>query len=239
MQYINQQDLFNTARSRKYQAILYDLRSKNEFDEFRLIKAWNLDINSINKDLSLVKQSQSASKEFLKVVYGWEKVEKRDEVNIYIIWDKNTETPLKDIYSIFSNCIAPSRIFALDADFDTFKQKYSVICSSSADAKQKGKTLCRFPNEIIPNLFLGGYNDADEMMVILQELKITHVLNCAREFTSGIPNDEKQEYKIPNGVVVNHIKMIDQPRQPIKDRSWKGSNPIIKNIRYISLASSK
>ncbi|KAA6382892.1 MAG: hypothetical protein EZS28_021582 [Streblomastix strix] len=116
MQYISQQDLYNTARGKKLYAIPYDLRPRKQFEACHVMRAWNLDILSLDIDLNKIKASKEASIEFLKQVPGFDKVQKRFEVNVYLISGKQTEVFLEDIRAIFGNSISPSRIFALDVE---------------------------------------------------------------------------------------------------------------------------
>ncbi|KAA6387125.1 MAG: hypothetical protein EZS28_017349 [Streblomastix strix] len=136
--------------------------------------------------------------------------------NVYLIYGKSTKDYIEVIHAIFANCIEPDRLYCLDVDFDTFKQNYSVICSSTQEQELKEKNVYRIPNEIIPNLFLGGYDDADKMLLILQKLKITHVLNCAKEFISKSDDGKSPlEYKVPEGTIVHHLGIADNSAQPI------------------------
>ncbi|KAA6371013.1 MAG: hypothetical protein EZS28_033459 [Streblomastix strix] len=196
MQFVTQQDLFNTVTSWKYYlAIVYDLRPKIEFDACHVIKALNLDISSVHEDLSKIKESKAASIAFLKQQNGYENIEKSAVINVYFISGKNTDSYVIDVHAIFANCISPNRLYYLDVDFDTFKQNYSVICSSSSEQEFRESNIYRTPNEIIPGLFLGGYRTPEKMHLILQELKITHILNCAKEFT---PNQSTNSYSFKN-----------------------------------------
>ncbi|KAA6380560.1 MAG: hypothetical protein EZS28_023915 [Streblomastix strix] len=57
--------------------------------------------------------------------------------------------------------------------------------------------------------------DADEMVNIMKELRITHVLNCVKDYVPGLDGKSLEEYKVPEGVIVHHIGMEDEPEQQI------------------------
>ncbi|KAA6385497.1 MAG: hypothetical protein EZS28_018976 [Streblomastix strix] len=73
---------------------------------------------------------------------------------------------------------------------------------------KKRQNLFEIPNEIITDLFLGGYMDEDEMVNIMKELRITHVLNCIKEYAPGLDGKSLEEYKVPKEVIVHHIASV-------------------------------
>ncbi|KAA6377942.1 MAG: hypothetical protein EZS28_026534, partial [Streblomastix strix] len=122
---------------------------------------------------------------------------------------------MSDICKIITDCVQSNHIYTLDVEFDNFRSNYSVICSSTSEEITRRQNLFRIPNEIIPGLFLGGYMDEDEMANIMKELRITHVLNCIKEYAPGLDGKSLEEYKVPEGVIVHHMGMEDDLEQQI------------------------
>ncbi|KAA6352941.1 MAG: hypothetical protein EZS28_051532, partial [Streblomastix strix] len=128
---------------------------------------------------------------------------------------RNPKPLLKDIYEIFANCKQSHRVFAVNVDFDTFHSNYPVLCTKQSEEEAKIRNIHQIPNEIIPGLFLGGYLDCEVMLPILQELRITHILNCAKEFTTGVYGDDPEPYNVPEGVIVKQFDIFDESEQII------------------------
>ncbi|KAA6387178.1 MAG: hypothetical protein EZS28_017296 [Streblomastix strix] len=229
MQFINSQDLFNISQGSPYYSIIFDIRPNSEFDANHVIQSLNLDVSKLNTDISNIKGSNKASIEFLKQLPVWDKIEKRTKLKIFFISDKDQSVFLTDIFIIFTNCISPHRLFALDVDFDSFKQNYPVVCISTTGEKEKENILTEIPNEIIPGLFLGGYVDAEIMLNIIKQLQITHILVCAYEFTPDSDGKALMEYKIPEGIIIHYLDMEDDDDQLI---DFEGSFEFIDNALF-------
>lgn len=72
-------------------------------------------------------------------------------------------------------------VHILDEEFETFADKYPFLCLGSL-MQLLHLPKCGYPSEIIPfQLFLGDYRHAEEALVI-DCLKITHILNATNGF---------------------------------------------------------
>ncbi|KAA6393327.1 MAG: hypothetical protein EZS28_011148 [Streblomastix strix] len=77
------------------------------------------------------------------------------------------------------------------------------------------------------------------MIDILQELGITHILNCALEFNQGSDGKPFVDYKVPDGVIIHHLNMIDEPGQPMNfEDSFKFIDDALNGTKTTQLHSS-
>jgi len=65
------------------------------------------------------------------------------------------------------------------------------FCGEHMPQSKKAMHMVIHPNQIIPNLWLGGYENAKDRETLKNKIKITHVLNVAKELANYHPKDFK------------------------------------------------
>ena len=226
--------------------ILFDIRSKQEYDESHIVTSYHIDCsvlfdnNADNESIKFqdlktsvsMKDSQLESKKI--IIYhdtalpnkqsDDNKNDKDDEEKKCNEDDLNTINQVIDkLSAILKNAANISSFNVMSGTLSEFRSKYPFLCNSTKDDNDADKFKAipdDYANEIIDDkLFLGDANHAKNWQM-MQDLNITHIINVT-EFVPNYFEDNKD-------IKITYLKIkIDDAHSVSIDKFFEQSNKFI------------
>ncbi|KAA6396040.1 MAG: putative mitogen-activated protein kinase phosphatase [Streblomastix strix] len=199
--------------------VIVDVRNKEAFDEYHVISSINIDIHSFYQ-----KFHHTSALPFSEVVLQDKAIISYVSISpkkFFIVGSIELSDLVPfEIEQIFRPIADDERLIILNDSFVNLLTKYrQIICNKASPASNK-QNLANLPNEIIPNLFLGGWMGLHNFQM-LDEMKIDLVINCAAETNYYEQGSQSRQFI--------HFQINDVPSQQL---------PFEKGVEVIEQALS-